>query len=95
LLAFPIFYQLNNTAFSRRLEETTKNLKRMAAELETEKQKTEELLCELMPASVAESLRSGHTVEACEFPEATLLFTDIGKSESRITSKYLFFSYFH
>uniref|UniRef100_A0A7E4VTX8 Guanylate cyclase domain-containing protein n=1 Tax=Panagrellus redivivus TaxID=6233 RepID=A0A7E4VTX8_PANRE len=49
----------------------------MASELETEKQKTEDLLCELMPASVAESLRQGHTVEAMEFSESTVLFTDI------------------
>lgn len=47
-------------------------------ELEGEKQKTEDLLCELMPASVAESLRLGNTVEAREFQEVTILFTDIG-----------------
>lgn len=63
--------------FSRRLEETTKNLKKMTYEFEAEKQRTEELLCELMPPSVAESLRQGHTVEACEFSEATVLYTDI------------------
>lgn len=30
-----------------------------------------------MPLSVAESLRQGHSVEAMEFSEATILFTDI------------------
>lgn len=30
-----------------------------------------------MPSVVAEKLRQGHTVDACEFSEATLLFTDI------------------
>jgi len=30
-----------------------------------------------MPPSVAESLRQGNTVEASEFPEATILFTDV------------------
>jgi len=49
----------------------------MAKELEAEKQRTEELLCELMPPSVAESLRQGHAVESCEFQESTVLFTDI------------------
>lgn len=63
--------------FSKRLEETTRNLRKMASELEAEKQRTEELLCELMPISVAESLRQGHAVEASEFNEATILFTDI------------------
>ena len=39
----------------------------MAAELEVEKRKTDELLCELMPATVADSLRQGRVVEAGEF----------------------------
>lgn len=30
-----------------------------------------------MPSTVAEALRLGNTVEACEFQEATVLFTDI------------------
>lgn len=38
----------------------------MAQELEIEKQKTDELLCELMPASVADSLRSGKAMDASE-----------------------------
>ena len=36
----------------------------MANELEVEKRKTDELLCELMPTSVADSLRQGKTMEA-------------------------------
>lgn len=52
--------------FSRKLEETTKSLKKMANELEIEKQKTDELLCELMPASIADALRQGKMVEASE-----------------------------
>ncbi|KHN85405.1 Soluble guanylate cyclase gcy-35 [Toxocara canis] len=69
--------RLSQVELNRRLEETTKNLKRMASELETEKHKTDELLSQLMPISVAEALRQGTSVEACEFAEATLLFTDI------------------
>lgn len=69
--------RISQVELNRRLEETTRNLKLMATQLESEKQKTEELLCELMPASVAESLRSGNSVEAKEFQEATILFTDI------------------
>ncbi|KAI6234732.1 Soluble guanylate cyclase gcy-35 [Aphelenchoides fujianensis] len=69
--------RLSQMELNRRLEETTRNLKKMAVELEAEKEKTENLLCELMPATVAESLRQGNTVEASEFPEATILFTDI------------------
>ncbi|KAI6240430.1 Soluble guanylate cyclase gcy-35 [Aphelenchoides fujianensis] len=69
--------RLSQMELNRRLEETTRNLKKMAVELEAEKEKTENLLCELMPATVAESLRQGNTVEASEFPETTILFTDI------------------
>ena len=36
----------------------------MANELEVEKQKTDELLCELMPQSIADSLRQGKVIEA-------------------------------
>ncbi|KIH66160.1 hypothetical protein ANCDUO_03509 [Ancylostoma duodenale] len=49
----------------------------MASELEVEKQKTDELLCELMPASIADALRQGKMVEASDFADCTLLFTDI------------------
>uniref|UniRef100_A0A914M2L7 guanylate cyclase n=2 Tax=Meloidogyne TaxID=189290 RepID=A0A914M2L7_MELIC len=69
--------RMSQVELNRNLEETTRNLKCMANALKTEKQRTDELLCELMPPSVAESLRQGNTVEASEFPEATILFTDI------------------
>uniref|UniRef100_A0A914H1A6 guanylate cyclase n=1 Tax=Globodera rostochiensis TaxID=31243 RepID=A0A914H1A6_GLORO len=69
--------RMSQVELNRRLEETTRTLKSMASALKAEKQRTEELLCELMPPSVAESLRQGTTVEAAEFPDATVLFTDI------------------
>jgi class 3 adenylate cyclase len=69
--------RISQVELNRRLEETTENLKKMAIELEAEKLKTEELLCELMPPTVAECLRQGITVEAAEFKECTILFTDI------------------
>uniref|UniRef100_A0A914PHH2 guanylate cyclase n=1 Tax=Panagrolaimus davidi TaxID=227884 RepID=A0A914PHH2_9BILA len=69
--------RMSQVELNRKLEETTRNLKKMALELENEKQKTEDLLKELMPSSVAQSLRNGHAVEASEFSEATVLFTDI------------------
>ncbi|VDM64312.1 unnamed protein product [Angiostrongylus costaricensis] len=69
--------RMSQVELNRKLEETTKTLKKMANELEIEKQKTDELLCELMPASIADALRQGKTVEASEFSDCTLLFTDI------------------
>ncbi|EGT58389.1 hypothetical protein CAEBREN_31325 [Caenorhabditis brenneri] len=56
--------RMSQVELNRTLEETTKKLKKMAQELEIEKQKTDELLCELMPASVADSLRSGKAMDA-------------------------------
>ncbi|KAF8387309.1 gcy-35 [Pristionchus pacificus] len=69
--------RMSQVELNRTLEETMKNMKKMAAELEIEKQKTDTLLCELMPPSVAESLRQGKVADACEFTDCTLLFTDI------------------
>ncbi|GMT05296.1 hypothetical protein PENTCL1PPCAC_27470, partial [Pristionchus entomophagus] len=69
--------RMSQVELNRTLEETMKNMKKMAAELEIEKQKTDTLLCELMPPSVAESLRQGKVADACEFSDCTLLFTDI------------------
>ncbi|KAL6723748.1 hypothetical protein Aduo_018722 [Ancylostoma duodenale] len=69
--------RMSQVELNRKLEETTKNLKKMASELEVEKQKTDELLCELMPASIADALRQGKMVEASDFADCTLLFTDI------------------
>ncbi|GMR30209.1 hypothetical protein PMAYCL1PPCAC_00404, partial [Pristionchus mayeri] len=69
--------RMSQVELNRTLEETMKSMKKMAAELEIEKQKTDTLLCELMPPSVAESLRQGKVADACEFADCTLLFTDI------------------
>ncbi|CAJ0609751.1 unnamed protein product [Cylicocyclus nassatus] len=69
--------RMSQVELNRKLEETTKSLKKMANELEIEKQKTDELLCELMPASIADALRQGRMVEASDFSDCTLLFTDI------------------
>ncbi len=52
--------------FSKKLETTTLEVKRMAEDLKVEKQKTDDLLKELLPASVADQLRHGKTVDACK-----------------------------
>uniref|UniRef100_A0AC35UGA1 Guanylate cyclase n=1 Tax=Rhabditophanes sp. KR3021 TaxID=114890 RepID=A0AC35UGA1_9BILA len=69
--------RMSQVELNKKLEETTKSLKRLALDLEVETQRTDELLCELMPASVAESLRQGKQIDAKEFEETTCLFTDI------------------
>ena len=51
---------------SKKLDETTAELKRTADALEEEKAKTDMLLYQMLPVKVADSLRDGYKVEAGE-----------------------------
>lgn len=62
---------------SVRLEELIIQLKVVQKSLEEEKQRMSELLREMLPVSVADSLMSGQTVEAERFDSVTILFSDI------------------
>ncbi|XP_049728091.1 retinal guanylyl cyclase 2 [Elephas maximus indicus] len=65
----------------RMLEQYSSNLEDLirerTEELEIEKQKTEKLLTQMLPQSVAESLKRGCTVEPEGFDLVTLYFSDI------------------
>ncbi|MGH0168038.1 UNVERIFIED_CONTAM: hypothetical protein FKN15_071095 [Acipenser sinensis] len=65
----------------RMLEQYSSNLEDLirerTEELEMEKQKTEKLLTQMLPPSVAEALKMGCTVEPEHFEEVTLYFSDI------------------
>ncbi|XP_006889973.1 PREDICTED: retinal guanylyl cyclase 2 [Elephantulus edwardii] len=65
----------------RMLEQYSSNLEDLirerTEELEIEKQKTEKLLTQMLPPSVAESLKRGCTVEPEGFDLVTLYFSDI------------------
>ncbi|XP_004685756.1 PREDICTED: retinal guanylyl cyclase 2 [Condylura cristata] len=65
----------------RMLEQYSSNLEDLirerTEELEIEKQKTEKLLTQMLPPSVAESLKRGGTVEPEGFDLVTLYFSDI------------------
>ncbi|VDL69258.1 unnamed protein product [Nippostrongylus brasiliensis] len=52
-------------------------LELMAKDLEVEKGKTDALLSEMLPASVAHQLKSGLTVDAREYESATVMFSDV------------------
>ncbi|XP_043197242.1 soluble guanylate cyclase gcy-35-like [Amphibalanus amphitrite] len=60
----------------QRLEATTAELKRTAAALEKEKEKTDRLLHSMLPPEVAHKLKSGDKVQE-NFDSATILFSDI------------------
>lgn len=51
--------------FSKQLQENNAQLEGLARDLEAEKGKTEELLKEMLPASVATQLLHGKSVDAC------------------------------
>ncbi|XP_056298751.1 retinal guanylyl cyclase 2 [Pseudoliparis swirei] len=65
----------------RMLEQYSSNLEDLirerTEELEVEKQKTEKLLTQMLPPSVAEALKVGSTVEPEHFDSVSLYFSDI------------------
>ena len=62
---------------SVRLEELIMELKAVQKSLEEEKQRMSDLLREMLPVTVADSLMTGQTVEAERFESVTILFSDI------------------
>ncbi|KAH9494507.1 Guanylate cyclase soluble subunit beta-2 [Bulinus truncatus] len=74
-----LLYQQRNAEIdiTKKLDETTAELKRTSKELEKEKQKTDRLLYQMLPEKVAHQLKNGQKVEAEKFDQVTILFSDI------------------
>ncbi|CAL8361849.1 unnamed protein product [Merluccius merluccius] len=69
--------RLAEMELSNQLERKKEELHLLSRHLEEERKKTENLLYAMLPKHVANQLKEGKTVEAGEFKECTILFSDV------------------
>ncbi|KJH43121.1 heme NO binding associated [Dictyocaulus viviparus] len=69
--------RLSDVEMNLQLEANNEQLESMAKDLEIEKSKTDALLSEMLPTTVANQLKSGSSVEARDYDLATVMFTDV------------------
>uniref|UniRef100_A0A1I8HX01 guanylate cyclase n=1 Tax=Macrostomum lignano TaxID=282301 RepID=A0A1I8HX01_9PLAT len=69
--------RVSEVQVSKRLDEISGEMRRMAQALEEEKQRTRRLLTQLLPDKVADQLLQGKKVAAEIFDDCTILFSDI------------------
>ncbi|XP_060689241.1 guanylate cyclase soluble subunit beta-2 [Hemiscyllium ocellatum] len=69
--------RLAEIELSNQLERKKEELRILSKNLEVEKQKTEALLYAMLPKHVANQLKEGKQVEAGEFEDCTILFSDV------------------
>ncbi|XP_066477612.1 guanylate cyclase soluble subunit beta-2-like [Tiliqua scincoides] len=69
--------RLAEMELSNQLERKKEELRILSKHLEEEKKKTEALLYAMLPKHVANQLKEGKRVEAGEFKECTILFSDV------------------
>ncbi|XP_064522593.1 guanylate cyclase soluble subunit beta-2-like isoform X1 [Pseudopipra pipra] len=69
--------RLAEMELSNQLERKKEELRILSKHLEEEKKKTEALLYAMLPQHVANQLKEGKRVEAGEFQECTILFSDV------------------
>ena len=62
---------------SKKLDETTAALKQTSRALEREKRKTDSLLYQMLPKSVAEQLKDNQAVATESYTDVTIMFSDI------------------
>ncbi|GMT16540.1 hypothetical protein PFISCL1PPCAC_28323, partial [Pristionchus fissidentatus] len=74
--------RLSDVEMNLQLEASNEQLELMAKDLEKEKSKTDQLLSEMLPPSVAHQLKLGQSVDAREYDMATVMFSDVPTFQS-------------
>lgn len=74
--------RLSDVKMNIELEAKNAEMEKLAQTLENEKLKTEALLHEMLPTFVATQLINGKKVDACEYAEATVMFSDVPNFQS-------------
>ncbi|RCN43640.1 heme NO binding associated [Ancylostoma caninum] len=69
--------RLTDVEVNLQLEANNEQLEILAKDLEAEKRKTERILRDMLPSSVANQLMSGEQIEAREYENATVMFSDV------------------
>lgn len=64
-------------ALANNVNRTSEQLGALYTDLESEKQRSEDLLLKILPRPIVKRLRSGETLIADDIPEATILFADL------------------
>ncbi|CAJ0596903.1 unnamed protein product [Cylicocyclus nassatus] len=74
--------RLTDVEVNLQLEANNEQLESMAKELEAEKQKTDLILKDMLPLPIANQLMNGEHIEACQYEQATVMFTDVPNFQS-------------
>ncbi|KAL3078238.1 hypothetical protein niasHS_012125 [Heterodera schachtii] len=74
--------RLSDVEANLQLEANNEQLEFLARDLETEKAKSDTLLREMLPQTVATALINGQSVAAREYPESTVMFCDVPAFQS-------------
>nr|XP_054760090.1 guanylate cyclase soluble subunit beta-2-like [Lytechinus pictus] len=69
--------RLVEVELAKELEQKKEELRTLMRDLAAEKKKTDSLLFSMLPKEVANDLREGRHVQAGEYPEVTVMFSDV------------------
>ncbi|GMR49878.1 hypothetical protein PMAYCL1PPCAC_20073, partial [Pristionchus mayeri] len=77
--------RLTDVEVNLQLEANNEQLETMARDLEKEREKTDALLKDLLPPSVAEKYLNNQDIEAMQYDEASIMFSDVPQFATIVT----------